>query len=169
MAAVSPEHLLEQADRLVAQPAHGAPRQADLKRAISNAYYALFHAILTRAADDVAGSSNRHTARYALVYRSVQHRKLSDLCSEIVKPNLKQKYAVFEPQGGFGQEINAVATAVVELQEKRESADYDPLFRVRMTDTIAAIATSRSAVTRLAGANATRRKMFIALVLFTPR
>jgi len=50
----------------MAAPRGGAPRQADLRRAISSAYYAVFHAIMAEAADDFVGSTHRHTPRYAL-------------------------------------------------------------------------------------------------------
>lgn len=76
MAVLNPDHLLEQADRLLAPPGGGAPRQVDLRRAISNAYYSLFHAVLTDAADDFVGSTHRQSPRYALVYRSVDHKSL---------------------------------------------------------------------------------------------
>ena len=56
-----PAHLLEQAERLAAAPAKGQPRDADLRRAISTAYYAIFHAILTAAADSPAACENVST------------------------------------------------------------------------------------------------------------
>jgi hypothetical protein len=46
MPPLDPEELLEQARRLAAEPT-----QADLRRAISAAYYGLFHFFLTAAAD----------------------------------------------------------------------------------------------------------------------
>ena len=56
VAVLNPDHFFEQADTLMAPPA-GAPRQVDLRRAISNAYYGVFHAILAAAADEYAESS----------------------------------------------------------------------------------------------------------------
>jgi hypothetical protein len=47
---LNPDHLLEQADKLISPPAAGPPRQVDLRRAISSAYYGLFHSCLTAAA-----------------------------------------------------------------------------------------------------------------------
>jgi hypothetical protein len=38
VAALNPDHLFEQADKLIATPAVGAPRQVDLRRGISSAY-----------------------------------------------------------------------------------------------------------------------------------
>lgn len=169
MPVLNPEHLLEQAVRLATPPGGGALRQADLKRAISNTYYAVFHEILTGAADDFVGGTKRHTPRYKLVYRSVNHTSLRKLCEDVIKPNLAAKYSDYLPITGVGPDINAVATALVDLQEKRHSADYDPLFTVRMSDALLAIATARSALVRFKAASATRRKPFLSLVVFSPR
>src|SRR4051794_12882066 len=49
------EHLLDQAERLIAPGGRGAPRQVDLRRAISNSYYALFHAVSMAGADQFIG------------------------------------------------------------------------------------------------------------------
>ncbi len=169
MTVLNPDHLLDQADRLTAPPGVGAPRQADLRRAISSAYYGVFHAVVTEAADTFVGKTLRHTPRYELVYRSVHHRSLREVCEDVVKPKLPAKYLRYVPKGGFGPDLIALATAVTELQEKRHSADYDPLFRVRTSDAVLAVATGRTALVRLRSANRTRRKAFLSLVVFSPR
>ncbi|MCT8999992.1 hypothetical protein [Chelativorans intermedius] len=169
MPVINPDHLLEQAERLTAPPEAGAPRQADLRRAISAAYYALFHEILIEATDNMIGRKHRQEARYELAYRSVDHKSLRLLCEEIRKQKLPAKYAKYEPEGGFGPDLSAVATAFLELQEKRNIADYDPLFRVRTSDAVFAVATSRDAIQRLRGTRRARRKAFLSLVFFSPR
>ena len=168
MPVLSPDHLLEQADRLLATHG-GARRQADLRRAISNAYYAVFHAILTEAADDFVGRSQRRTARYALVYRSVDHRSLRALCEIIRKQKLPPKYTKYQPTGGFGSDLIAVAAAVADLQEKRLLADYDPLFRTAASEAVSAIDTGRAAIGRFRKASRTRRTAFLSLLVFPPR
>lgn len=169
MSVISPDHLLEQADRLIAPPAGGAPRQADLRRAISSAYYALFHAIATRVADDLIGQGQRQNPRYALAYRSVAHSSLRRLCEEVAKPKPRAKYSAFVPGASFGNDLLAVAVALIELQENRHRADYDPLFRVNMSDAVSAVATARAALGRLDKANRAKRKAFVSLVVFSPR
>lgn len=170
MPVLNPLHLFEQADRLTApQDGGGAPRQADLRRAISSAYYGVFHAILTEAADTFVGTTQRHSTRYELVYRSIDHRVLRNLCEVVLKDTLPDKFKKFEPRGGFGTDLRALATAVVELQEKRIAADYDPQFRARRSDTVLTIATGRTAVTRFQNASAQRRKVFLTLAAFSPR
>jgi len=133
VAILNPDHLFEQAERLVAPPPAGPPRQVDLRRAISAAYYGVFHFILTAAADEFVGVTKRTDRRYVLVYRSVDHRSLKDLCEEVRKQTLKSKYQQNAPTNGFGANIQAFAIAFIELQEKRHAADYDPSIRVKTT------------------------------------
>jgi hypothetical protein len=52
MANFDPEHLFEQADRLVIPlPSEQEPRETDLRRAVSIAYYGVFHFTMTAAVD----------------------------------------------------------------------------------------------------------------------
>ena len=169
MAVLNPDHLLDQAARLLTAPGGvGAPRQADLRRAISTAYYGLFHAIVTHLADDFGGKTKRNTLRYELLYRSIDHRALKRICNDITKRTLPERYLRYLPPGGFGTDIEAVATAIVDLQEKRHQADYDPRFRVSASDASLAIKTAQTALQRLRSASRARQKAFNNLLLFSP-
>jgi len=169
MPVLNPDHLFDQADRLIAPQGRGAPRQADLRRAISNVYYGLFHAIVANATDDLVGSTQRQTPRYALIYRYVEHKSLRTLCEDVKKPSLPAKYSKLAPTGGFGPDLIAVSTAVLDLQEKRHLADYDPLFRVGISDAALAVATGRTALIRFRNAPGEPRKVFLSLLVFSPR
>ena len=129
MAILNPDHLLDQADKLISGQAAGVPRQADLRRAISAAYYAVFHFTLTALADLFVGNTKRSTSRYALVYRSVDHARLRRLCDDMRRPSLPDKYKPYVPPAGIGSHLRAFAPAVIQLQQKRHRADYDTLFR----------------------------------------
>jgi len=169
VAILNPEHLFEQADKLVVSPPAGPPRQVDLRRAISGAYYGLFHSCLTAVADEFVGVTQRTTSRYALVYRSIDHKALRDLCDEVRKQTLKAKYGPYVPSGGFEANVQAYSTAVIELQQKRHMADYDPQPRFRASDARLAISTARTAVHRFEMANADHRKAFLTLLICAPR
>lgn len=169
MAVLNPDHLVEQADRLTTPSGVGAPRQADLRRAISTAYYGVFHAVATEAADDLVGKTQRDTPRYALVYRGIDHGRLRVICEDIVKPTPPIKYTRYLPSGGFGPDLIAVPTAIGELQERRHSADYDPLFRAKTSDAVLAVDTARDALLRFRNANRVQRKAFVSLIVFSPR
>lgn len=162
------EHLFEQAEKLTVSQA-GRPRQADIRRAISAAYYGVFHAVITKAVDQFVGAANRDSSQYGLVYRSVSHSKLRELCNEVQKSRLSSRYRPYVPPEGFGLHIVAVAEAIVELQEKRHSADYDITILVTRSDPVLAVAAARAALKRFDQASPTERLAFLSLLLFSPR
>jgi uncharacterized protein (UPF0332 family) len=168
VAILNPEHLLEQAERLIEPPPAGPPRQVDIRRAISSAYYAVFHATLAAAADEFIGVM-RTDRRYGLVYRSIDHRAFAELCTEASRSRPTARYARYSPEAGFVENIQAFASTALELQEKRHSADYDPTIRVRTADAKLAIGAARSALRRYGEASENLRKSFLALLLFRPR
>jgi hypothetical protein len=166
---VNPDHLLELATRLASPGGPGAPRQADLKRAVSSAYYAVFHAVMRRAADEFVGSGSVGTTAHLLASRAVDHRALRELCEQIVKPTPKAKLQRLIPEGGFGPELQAFARAVLTLQPKRLDADYDPGSRFRVAGVMSDIATARQGIQQLNSAPAERLRVFLAILLFNLR
>src|SRR6266702_6792920 len=156
VAVLNPDHLFEQATKLIAIQV-GPPRQVDIRRAISASYYAMFHATITAAVDQFIGVTNRDASRYGLVYRSVSHAWLRDLCKEVQKPTLSNKFKPHAPSNGFGPNITAFAAAVVELQEKRHAADYDVMIRMNKSDAILAISAAKAALRRFNKESRARR------------
>jgi len=161
----NPDHLLEQAARLAA----GRPRQADLRRAISTAYYGLFHFCLAAVADQFVGKTQRKTSRYALVYRGITHRTLRELCVEARKQKPAARYTHFIPDGGFSSDIHIFATGAMELQDSRHRADYDPQSQFDRREARAAIQTARSAIEHFRAAPEDDRILFLTLLLSPPR
>ena len=156
MAVLNPNHLFDRASKLIAIHV-GPPRQVDVRRTISAAYYATFHATIAAAADQFIGVTNRDTSRCGLVYRSVSHAWLRDLCKEVQKPTLSNRFKPHAPSSGFGPNITAFAAAVVELQEKRHAADYDVMIRMNKSDAVLAINTAKAALRRFNKASQPRR------------
>jgi len=90
------------------------PRQASLRRAVSTAYYALFH-LLTNAA-----VSNWKQARLrADLARGFEHRKMYQTCN-----GTRNKQFPGANQTS-GQHLRLVAETFVQLQALRNLADYD--------------------------------------------
>lgn len=158
MSVINPDHLLDQAANLVAPSAAGAPRQVDLRRAISNAYYSVFHAIATSLAD-----------QFVLVYRTLEHRALARLCEDLNKRNPPAKFAPHLPANGFAPNLTSFFAAVKDLQEKRHSADYDPAIKFHIAEAALAISTARSAIGRFQAAPDAERLAFLSLLAFDPR
>jgi hypothetical protein len=167
VAILNPEHLLDQAERLISW-ARGAPRQADLRRAVSDTYYALFHAVCAAAANQFVGSSRQTDPLYGLVYRSVEHRSLRQLCEDIGKPVLPARYQPYLSNRSLGLGIEFFALVVVDLQAKRHAADYDPMSRLSISDARTAIRMARRALLVFEIPRRGRR-LFLMLLLFPLR
>lgn len=163
------DHLLALADRVIAPAGRGAPRQVDLRRAISSAYYSVFHEVLAAAADEFIGRSRRNEPAYTLAYRRVDHATLRDLCTDVQKTTLPSRYKRYEPDGGFPLELSQFAVFVIELQQRRHAADYDPMIRLKRSDAETAVSAARSALTRFRSAPPQSKRVFLALLLFPPR
>ena len=103
----------------------GRPNQDELRRAISTAYYALFGALASAAADLFVGSSPsaRRNPAWVHTYRSLQHGYAKNQCARILAGQNSQP-----PQSIpiLDQRILAFAEAFMTLQESRLDADYNP-------------------------------------------
>jgi uncharacterized protein (UPF0332 family) len=158
-----PEHLFGQADALAAGT---EPREADLRRAISAAYYGLFHFTLTAAADMVVGSGNRSSARYGLVYRSVDHLRLRALCAQLNAT--KPQNLSLVPSGGFGT-IADFARIVCYLHELRNLPDYDTSRDFTPDEARVAISEARQGIKWFQQGTAEQQQAFLTLLLFRSR
>jgi len=108
-----PDDLLEQADHLVNKDGAN-PSQASLRRAVSTAYYALFHLLIDEAVSH--WNIERHQA---ILARTFEHGKMLKLCDDQVKSFYRAK----QPPAGI--RLMAVAQAFTDLQQRRHTADYD--------------------------------------------
>lgn len=125
------------------------PREAALRRAVSSAYYAVFHALCRLCADELAGVTAPVEDR-AIVYRSVEHRLLRELQRS---PRLSQTAQ------------NILAQAVT-LQEKRHLTDYDPRpqkFGGRAA-VLSLVRSAEDAVAEIAALSAADRKTFAVML-----
>ncbi|MGP0074165.1 MAG: hypothetical protein ACLPWF_19810 [Bryobacteraceae bacterium] len=109
--------LLAIADRL-AQPMAGEPQQASFRRAISTAYYALFHLLIQEAVQSWNGSSSARSG----LERRFEHRTMKEVSNSIVRGKWR---GWSTPSLAIPIDLEAVAAAFVELQEARLQADYD--------------------------------------------
>lgn len=99
------------------------PRQASLRRAVSSAYYAVFHMLV---ADACRNWKLRH--QRTVLERAFEHgrmRQVSDKVKATASPDLK-----------------AVAAGFVKLQHLRHRADYDNSAHWTRSDSLEAIKTA---------------------------
>ena len=153
---MEPEHLLQIATDL-AEINTRRPRRADLCRAVSTAYYALFHCLARTCADSLAGRSRSVGNRpmWRRVYRALEHRQAKTRC-ENVPPS-------------FPEEMRDFGQTFAELQSKRHLADYDPDYPIRKSDVIADINDVRTAIDRFLAMPANVRRDFAIHVLMKVR
>ena len=110
------EDLLRQALRLVHNEPRN-PKQASLRRAVSAAYYALFHLLISEA----VVNWNRVSLRAALG-RAFDHN-IMKAASNRIQDSRQFPFAGEDPR--VVASLKAVAKSFAELQEKRHTADYD--------------------------------------------
>lgn len=111
--------LLEQAEHLARREPR-RPRQASLRRAISTAYYALFHLLIEEATGALVARPELR-ARFA---RAFEHGEMRGASAAFANP---QPARLMTLTGGAAvpQGVQDVAAAFVELQEARHEADYN--------------------------------------------
>ena len=158
---MNPHDLLRAAYQLALEPGVGRPRQANLRRAVSTAYYALFHALANCCADMLAGSTrtNRSQRAWRQTYRALEHGHAKNQC---VNQSVMGR---FPPEiQGFGEEF-------ADMQALRHIADYDPdpedtFIRAGVLEYIER---SETAILEFDNAPAADRRAFAIYVLFRLR
>ena len=153
---MKPTDLLDQAEHL-ARMSPKRPKQAHLRRALSSAYYAVFHTLCRSNADTLVGTgTNRSEKASRQAYRAVDHGQAKKRCRSAVEK-------------GFPSSIVSFANAFVGLQELRHRADYDPETAFTRTEVLNQIRVARSANASFAKASARDRRAFAVHVLLTYR
>jgi hypothetical protein len=118
---VNPNDLLAFAERIIAfDPVSLNP--SILRRAVSTAYYALFH-LLCDAGSKRIGTISDYQSIAARKYEHGQMKKVSDrFAKSSIDDALKKLIGTVPP------ELISVATVFVDLQNYRHRADYDSSF-----------------------------------------
>jgi uncharacterized protein (UPF0332 family) len=106
-----PEDLLQLAYDLAGSDTSD-PNQASLRRAVSTAYYALFHLLIDEAVNKWAVERQR-----SVLARTFEHNKMKGTCDDIVR--------IVKGGGSLPSELNTVAQNFIRLQQYRHTADYD--------------------------------------------
>jgi uncharacterized protein (UPF0332 family) len=111
------EDLLTQADHLAAYEGLN-PSQASLRRAVSTAYYALFHLLVEAAALRWSGSPEAQTG----MQRGFQHGAMKSVSKQFTNESWLDWHGIRQ---SVPLAIRQVASAFVDLQQDRHTADYD--------------------------------------------
>jgi uncharacterized protein (UPF0332 family) len=153
---VIPKDLVTQAEHLV-KLSPRKPKQANLRRAVSASYYAIFHALCWSNANVLAGTGgNKPHRAWLQAYRAVDHGQAKSRCKEAASK-------------GFPHSVQAFADAFVTLQEQRHRADYSPDQHFTKREAVGMISLARSAVKAISTAPGKDRRAFALHVLLPYR
>lgn len=127
------------------------PKQANLRRAVSATYYAVFHYLVHEACSVQFGTQNAQTAYRHVLGRAFSHTVMKQACTSFSGGTLKDavlKGLPRNPQGDYQipKVIMNIAATFTELQDKRHTADYDLSEKFTRSDVLTLIAEAKSQV-----------------------
>ncbi len=156
---MQPRDLIASARRLLGRGQKSNPRQSDLKRAMSTAYYAMFHALCRNCADSLIGKTrdSRSQPAWVQAYRAVNHGFAKNKCKE---------QGVMER---FPRDIQDFSNQFVILQAKRHDADYDPSSTFTRHDVLTSIDAAAIAIKKLQASNVKDRRAFAVWTVMNKR
>ena len=156
---MDPQELIRAARQLaVGQNNPGQPTDAELRRAVSTAYYALFHALASCCADLLVGSDislegHRLHALWIQTYRALDHG--------VAKRRCKKNF-----MGTFPTAIQDFANQFANMQERRHDADYNPDVSFARGQVLKLIDETETRITNFQNAPEDDRRTFAFYVMF---
>jgi hypothetical protein len=162
---VFPRQLLDQAEFLASkgsgQGRSGRPRDADLRRAVSPAYYAVYHEITARCVECLVGST-RHELRRKISHSQVdQVSKWVNRAGQSGPQELREVFADLAAVPA----VSDFAESFIEVIANRHNADYDHLFVVTRSDALDAIAMARFCRQAIGRIRAPHRRLFMTTLI----
>ena len=159
---MAPDNLISIARHLAAGQVglrRGRPRQTDLCRAVSAAYYALFHTLARCGADLLAGATraSRSQPAWEQIYRALEHGHAKNQCQNRAGLNR------------FPPEIQDFAEYFVLMQRHRHQADYAPTTDFSRVEILKMIEQAEEIVIGFSNAPANDRRAFAIYALFRQR
>lgn len=119
--------LLEQA-RHLANREPKRPKQASLRRAVSTAYYALFHLLTTAAV-----ANWRNIRQRSALARTFNHSTMREACKQTNDKNFPNA------NSANVRHLKRIANIFMQLRQQRETADYDNSKRWTRTEVLSQI------------------------------
>lgn len=129
-------------------------------RAVSAAYYAVFHELCETVATSFVGGpgADRSTRAWKQAYRAVDHYEAKRRCNQVSAGN-----------GAFPAGIKDFAREFSMLQDQRHSADYDPMHRIDIGAAEAEIIRAEKAIRDFRSCPAKDRGAFAVWIVFRMR
>ena len=159
-----PEGLLLVAKTL-SDPGASRASDASLRRAVSTAYYALFHKVLRAAAERFMGSNKERSAGYRVLYRSFEHRHMREQCQALDVGVLSSKLQRQLRRRSVSADMREFASGFAALQEARHMADYDPAIEFLSSDALSLVAAADNAMAAFDRADPDEKADILALLM----
>lgn len=150
-----PSDLLQQAYDL-AEKEPVDPKQASLRRAVSTAYYALFHLLVDEAVGKWAVERQR-----SVLARTFEHGRMKGSCDDVLKR--------VKSGANLPPELNTVAQNFIQLQQHRHTADYDNSKQWSRTDVMNVLTLATEAFSAWVAISAQDAAQDFLLQLFLPK
>ena len=137
----------------------GRPRQDELRRAVSCAYYAMFHALASCCADMLVGATRarRRQEAWRRTYRALEHGHAKNQCANA------------RMLSGFPPAIQDFGELFIYMQRRRHTADYDPDANFSRSDVIQFIDETEIVIAEFESVDARDRRAFAVFVLLRNR
>lgn len=116
--------LLDQAHELASKDSR-KPTQASLRRAVSTAYYALFHLLVEDACATIVGGQRKDGPLRGYLARVFVHRSMLEACKQFSGKAPPPELLACVPRGVISNELRLLSETFVDLQQRRHEADYD--------------------------------------------
>lgn len=141
------DDLLTVATELAQTQGAGRPPQARLRRAVSTAYYAIFHEVSDAVVRALLTGKRSQTPLNNATRRTLDHANLKKAAEWFAGGKRTNKIALLT---GTVQpprtDLVDLCNAILQLQESRHSADYDKGSLIALVDAKAKVAEAKAAV-----------------------
>jgi uncharacterized protein (UPF0332 family) len=161
------EDLFSQAEILAKLDAK-KPKQANLRRAVSSAYYGVFHYLVQEACSVQIGAQHGQAPYRHALGRAFAHSVMKSACTSFAGGTLKDSVIKGLPRDAAGnyliqKAIQDIASTFADLQEKRHLADYDRTERFKRSDVLTLIEEAKTSVAKFSElASSDDKKFFLA-------
>ncbi len=163
-----PTHLLSVA-WLLLTPSVQPASEAQLRRAVSTAYYAVFHQVLRAEAARFMGPGMEQTSGYRLIYRGFNHGRVRTICRALNVAKLSPAIQKQLGRGTVSLDMRTFSEYFGGLQDVRELAAYDPIALFSPSDAFDTVLLAETALATFDRVADDERANVLALMLLNPR
>jgi hypothetical protein len=137
----------------------GKSSESDIRRAVSTAYYAMFHHVCLHFGDIVVQpDQGRFVRAWLQAYRYIDHGVAKSRCTEVRSKKL-----------GFPPNLVVFAETFLDLQQRRLDADYNPEEAFTESDARALITSAELAIRLFDAEPIECRRAFVVFLGLQPK